>query len=83
MDLRRRRRIPTAILAQRALVSRTTYHNVELGDPRVAIGTYATVLFVLGMMERFSEIADLRFDPLGMSLDEDRLPKRIRQKRVK
>ena len=50
-DARRRRRIPAAIAAQRASISRTTLVKVEKGDPGVAIGIYATVLFVLGMTD--------------------------------
>ena len=81
-DARVRRRIPTAVMAQRALVSRTTLHKVEKGDPTVSIGAYATVLFILGLNARFSEIADVRFDRLGLSLDEERLPKRIRSRKA-
>ena len=77
-DARLRRRIPTAIMSQRALVTRTTLHKVERGDPTVAMGTYCTVLFVLGMTERLAELADARFDRLGLVLEEERLPKRIR-----
>ena len=79
-DARLRRRIPTAIMAQRALVSRITLHKVEQGDPTVAMGTYATALFVLGMTERLAELADARFDRLGLALEEERLPKRIRSR---
>jgi hypothetical protein len=77
-DARLRRRIPTAIMSQRALVTRTTLHKVEKGDPTVSMGTYTTVLFVLGMTERLAELADARFDRLGLVLEEERLPKRIR-----
>ena len=77
-DARLRRRIPTAIMSQRALVTRTTLHKVENGDPSVSMGTYATVLFVLGMTERLSELADSRFDRLGLALEEEQLPQRIR-----
>src|SRR5258708_23868325 len=77
-DASLRRRIPTAIMSQRALVSRTTLHKVEKGDPTVSMGTYSTVLFVLGMTERLAEFADVRFDRLGLTLEEQRLPKRIR-----
>ena len=45
-DARRRRRIPTATMAERASISRRTLHKVELGHPGVQIGIYATVLFV-------------------------------------
>lgn len=77
-DARLRRRISTAIMAQRALVARMTLHKVERGDPTVSMGTYATVLFVLGMTDRLAELADVRFDRLGLLLEEERLPKRIR-----
>ena len=36
-DARRRRRIPAAIAAQRASISRTTLVKIEKGDPGVAI----------------------------------------------
>ncbi len=77
-DARLRRRIPTAIMSQRALVTRTTLHKVEKGDPTVSMGTYSTVLFVLGMTARLAELADARFDRLGLALEEERLPQRIR-----
>src|ERR1700687_1613984 len=56
-DARLRRRIPTAIMSQRALVTRSTLHKVEKGDPTVSMGTYSTLLFVLGMTERLAELA--------------------------
>jgi transcriptional regulator with XRE-family HTH domain len=81
-DSRLRRRISTTIMAQRAQMSRSTLHNLERGDPAVSMGAYATVLFVLGLMERFTEIAAVRWDARGMSLEEERLPQRIRSKKV-
>ncbi len=81
-DARLRRRIPIAVMAQRAMVSRITLSKLERGDPNVGMGTYATVLFILGMSDRLAEVADIRFDPLGISLDEERLPKRIRTKKM-
>lgn len=54
---RRRRHVLTAIAAARASVSRMTL-KVEKGDPGVAMGTYATVLCVLGLSERLAEVAD-------------------------
>src|ERR1700730_10589950 len=41
--------IPVAILAERASISRVTLSKVEKGEPGVAVGTYATILFTLGM----------------------------------
>lgn len=76
-DARLRRRIPAVIMAQRVGVSRTTLVKVEKGDPGVAFGIYATVLFVLGMNERLADIASAKFDEVGLALEEERLPKRI------
>ena len=76
-DARLRRRIPAAIMAERAGISRTTLVKVEKGDPGVAAGTYAAVLFVLGMVERLKDLASARTDEVGLALDEERLPQRI------
>jgi DNA-binding XRE family transcriptional regulator len=78
-DARRRRRIPTATMAQRASISRTTLTKVEKGDPGVQLGIYATVLFVLGLTNRIGELADVRHDETGLELEEEYLPQRIRQ----
>jgi transcriptional regulator with XRE-family HTH domain len=77
-DARLRRRIPAAILAERASLSRTTLNRIEKGDPSVSMGAYATVLFVLGLADRLGEVADLRQDSVGRELEEEHLPKRIR-----
>jgi DNA-binding XRE family transcriptional regulator len=77
-DARRRRRIPASILAERASISRTTLHKVEQGDPGVSLGIYATVLFVLGMAGRLADLADPKHDAVGMELEEEHLPERIR-----
>jgi transcriptional regulator with XRE-family HTH domain len=78
-DARKRRRIPTALMAERALISRTTLVKVEKGDPTVSMGTYATILFVLGMSDRLADLVDIRQDAVGLALDEERLPIRIRR----
>lgn len=77
-DARLRRRIRTATMAERALISRTTLGKVERGDPGVSMGIYATVLFVLGMEDGLAELADRRRDGLGLDLLEERLPQRVR-----
>jgi DNA-binding XRE family transcriptional regulator len=77
-DARRRRRIPATILAERASISRTTLHKVEQGDPGVSLGIYATVLFVLGMIDRLGDLADPKHDSVGLELEEEHLPERIR-----
>jgi len=65
------------------MVSRMTLNKMEKGDPGVSMGSYATVLFVLGMLERLKDLADPTFDGIGLSLEEELLPKRIRGKNRK
>jgi hypothetical protein len=77
-DARLRRRLPVAIVAERASIGRSTLNRVEKGDPNVALGIYATVLFVLGLSDRIESLADVRHDITGLQLEEERLPKRIR-----
>lgn len=77
-DARRRRRLPAALFAERASISRTTLHKVERGDTGVSAGAYAKVLFVLGMERRLADLVDPRHDTVGLELEEDRLPRRIR-----
>jgi hypothetical protein len=82
-DARRRRRIPVAILAERASIGRMTLHRIEKGDPRASIGAYTTVLFALGMVGRLADVADPRHDSVGLALEEEHLPERIRLPRRK
>lgn len=77
-DARRRRRIPMAIAAQRASISNPTLIRVERGDPSVSIASYATVLLVLGMSDRLGDLAAAKNDPVGLQLEEENLPQRIR-----
>jgi transcriptional regulator with XRE-family HTH domain len=76
-EARRRRGISTTAMAEQAKISRPLLYRVERGDARVALGGYASVLFVLGMTERVAEIADVAHDRLGLELDRKNLPKRI------
>lgn len=82
-DARRRRRIPVAILAERASISRMTLNKVERGDAGVSLGAFATVLFTLGMADRLADVADARHDAVGLDLEEEHLPERIRLSRRK
>lgn len=77
-DARKRRRITMKLAAERAAISRATLTKIEMGDDGVSLGAYAKILFVLGMIERLVELADPTFDILGMGLETDNLPKRIR-----
>jgi DNA-binding XRE family transcriptional regulator len=66
------------LASQRASISRTTLLKIEKGHPGVAIGICATVLHVLGLADRLSDLADSKNDLVGLRLEEERLPKRIR-----
>ena len=77
-DARKRRRITMELAAERASISRATLSKIEKGDDGVSLGAYAKILFVLGMIERLVELADPTFDSLGMGLEAENLPKRIR-----
>jgi hypothetical protein len=71
---RRRRRLSVALMAERAFISRNTLGRM---------GIYASVLFVLGMADRLGDLADAASDQIGLSLEEERLPRRIRAARPK
>ena len=62
----------------RRRIRRTTLHKIERGDAGVSMGMYATVLFVLGMHDGISELADRSRDGIGLDLLEERLPQRLR-----
>jgi len=80
---RRRRGLTIAMVAERAFVGRNTITRVERGDPGVSLGIYATVLFVLGLADRLETLADPATDAIGLSLDLERLPRRVRSARAK
>ncbi len=77
---RRKRGISTSDMAARLFVGRNTLWRLERGDPTVALGTLVTAAFVLNLHERLANLAAPATDELALSLDERRLPKRIRRK---
>lgn len=77
-DARRRRRLPMTVVAERALISRVTLAKVERGDPAVSLGIYATVLYVLGLADRLALVADPGQDSVGLALEGEQLPERVR-----
>lgn len=78
---RKKRRISTVSMAERAFISRGTLFKVERGDPSVSIGIYATVLAILGLADRFAQAADRSSDTIGLDIDEDRLPMKVQPRR--
>lgn len=77
---RRKRGLTVAAVAERMGVSKGTYLRVEKGDPSVMLGIYAMALFVLGFGDALRDLADASKDDVGLMLDEERLPKRVRMK---
>jgi len=82
-DARRRRRLPTALVAERAGISRVTLSKLEKGDPGVSIGIIGSVLMALDLLDRLNDLADPQHDLLGRMLEEEQLPLRIRGRAVK
>ena len=80
-DARRRRRLPMAVVAERAFTSRSTLQKVEAGDTNVSIGIYAGVLQALGLLDGLSQIADISNDRVGQALASAELPKHVHLKR--
>lgn len=78
---RRKRRLTTAMVAERLGVAKSTYARVEKGDPTVSMGVYAMALFVLGFGEVLGDLVDASRDEQGLLLDEQNVPKRVRPTR--
>lgn len=54
---RKRRKITTIQMAERADISRSTLYLIELGSPKVAMGAYFNVLRILGLQNDFLKLA--------------------------
>src|ERR1700710_1258300 len=75
---RRKRSLTIGMMAERIGVHKNTYLKIEKGDPSVSFGIYAMALFVLGLSDALTALADPGRDDTGLLLDADRLPKRVR-----
>lgn len=80
-DARKRRRLPMAVVAERAFTSRSTLQRIEAGDSSVSIGIYAGVLHALGLLDGLSQVADIANDSVGQALASADLPKHAHLKR--
>ena len=77
---RLRRNLSVKSVSERAGISRTTLWNVEKGSPSVAIGIYASVLYVLNRMDQ-DLLLIAKDDELGRKLQDQKLPVRRRASR--
>lgn len=65
---RKRRKLTTTQVAERADISRSTLYLIESGNPSVALGAYFNVLRVLGLQDDFLKLA--ADDELGRRLQD-------------
>ena len=65
---RKRRKLTTTQVAERADISRSTLYFIEKGEPSVAFGAYFNVLRVLGLQEDILKLA--ADDVLGRKLQD-------------
>lgn len=77
---RRRRNISQASLAERVGASLSTVRRMEQGDVRVPIHFIARALHVFGEIRALEHLLDTPHDEIGLTLMDDRLPKRVRSK---
>lgn len=75
---RRRRRIRQRDLAARMGVSVSTLRALEAGEPGVSMGSLAMALLSLGILSRLDDLGDLGQDDIGLLMDIDALPQRVR-----
>lgn len=65
---RRRRKLSSTTVSQRAGISRTTLYKAEQGDATVTLGTYLRILAVLGLENDLALLA--ADDKLGRRLQD-------------
>jgi len=75
---RKRRTITQARLAEGAGINVSTVRRLEGGDHGISLGVLAMVLVVLGEPSRLGNLLDGAKDDVGMMLDTQNLPQRIR-----
>lgn len=77
---RRKRSLTQQDMADRCLMSLSTYRRIEKGDSGVTVAALLRVIFLLGGVHSLDEMIDPLQDELGNTFVEDKLPKRVRNK---
>lgn len=77
---RRRRHISQVSLAERMGASLSTVRRMEKGDMRIPIHFFARALHVFGEIQALEYLLDTPNDEIGLTLMDERLPKRVRSK---
>lgn len=78
---RLRREMTQAELAERVSVSRVLISQVEKGNPKTSIAVYLGALWVLGLLDELTVVADPDKDVEGRTLERLRYPQRARSQR--
>lgn len=65
---RKRRKLTTIQVAQRAGIDRSTLYQIEKGNPRVSFGAYFNVLRIFGLQNDFLKLAS--DDEFGKKLQD-------------
>jgi len=81
-NARLRRRLKMVTIADRAGISRETLAKIQKGDAGVSMGSYASVIFALGLGTGWMALADIFNDETGQALDGERIPQRARDYKV-
>lgn len=71
---RRKRRLKQSEMAERALMSESTYRRIEKGDSTVSVAALMRVLFILGGLNSFNEILLPINDRTGIRADGRQAP---------
>ncbi len=59
-------------------VSVSTLRALEAGEPGVSMGSFAMALLTLGILSRLDDLGDVGQDDIGLLMDIDALPQRVR-----
>jgi len=65
---RKRRKLTTVQVSERADIDRTTLYQIEKGNSKVSMGSYFNVLRVLGLQDDFLKLAN--DDEFGRKLQD-------------
>jgi transcriptional regulator with XRE-family HTH domain len=78
---RLRRRQSAQDFASRLGVTLPTLRKLERGDPGVALATFVSALWLIGLLDRLRDLARPESDVQGNILETSRLPRRVRKSR--
>jgi DNA-binding XRE family transcriptional regulator len=73
-----RRRMSTEDLAQACAISRRTLYRIESGEHGIALGTFLSVLWTLGLLDTIHGVANPDTDDHGKTLEAASRPQRVR-----